>query len=61
MLSRGELLAEYDTLKLRMARAGLEPTLGEPVIDLFSDGELVALIKSEAMRLLRFQRMDSER
>ena len=61
MLSRGELLAEYDTLKLRMARAGLEPTLGESVIDLFSDGELVALIKSEAMRLLRFQRMDSER
>ena len=60
-MSRDELLGEWRTLQTRMVRAGLEPTLSEAVIDIFSEGELKALIKAEALRLLQFQRMEYER
>ncbi len=60
-MTREELLTEYGALETRMVRAGVEPTLSEAVIDLFSEGELKALIKAEALRLLQFQRMEYER
>jgi hypothetical protein len=59
--SRDELLSQYGQLETRMVRAGLEPTLSESVIDLFSEGELKVLIKSEAVRLLHYQRLEAER
>jgi len=60
-MTREELLIEYRALETHMVRAGVEPTLSEAVIDLFSEGELKALIKAEALRLLQFQRMEYER
>jgi hypothetical protein len=59
--SREDLLNQYAQLETRMIRAGLEPTLSEAVIDLFSEGELKVLIKSEAVRLLHYQRLEGER
>lgn len=61
MSAREELLAQYGQLTTRMVRAGLEPTLSPEVIDLFSEGELQVLIKSEAVRLLHYQRLEYER
>jgi hypothetical protein len=58
---RQDLLAQYAQLETRMIRAGLEPTLSESVIDLFSEGELKGLIKAEAIRLLHYQRLEAER
>lgn len=60
-LTREELLAQYGQLTTRMVRAGLDPTLSPEVIDLFSEGELQVLIKSEAVRLLHYQRLEAER
>jgi hypothetical protein len=60
-MTREQLLTAYSALETRMVRAGIEPTLSEAVIDLFSEGELKALIKAEALRLLQFQRMEYER
>jgi len=60
-MTREELLAQYGQLTTRMVRAGLDPTLSPEVIDLFSEGELMVLIKSEAVRLLHFQRLEAER
>jgi hypothetical protein len=60
-LSREDLLAQYGQLVTRMVRAGLDPTLSPEVIDLFSEGELQVLIKSEAVRLLHYQRLEYER
>lgn len=60
-MTRDELLTQYGQLTTRMVRAGLEPTLSTEVIDLFSEGELMVLIKSEAVRLLHYQRLAFER
>lgn len=58
--SRETLLSEYGALKRQMVKVGLEPTVSDAILEVFSDGELAALVKDSALRLIRFRRLESE-
>ena len=59
--TRAELLSEYDRLMRQMVKAGLEPVLTDAVLDVFTTTELRYLIKSEALRLMRYRSLAAER
>jgi len=56
--TRDELLSEYDRLSRLMVKAGLELTVTDAVLDVFSDGELRALIKDCVRRLIRLRQLE---
>lgn len=56
--TRAELLLEYDRLSRLMVKAGLELTVTEAVLDVFSDGELGALIRDCTRRLVRVRELE---
>lgn len=51
---------EYARLCAELVKVGLEPTISASVLDVFTDGELKALVKDAALRLIRFRRMEGE-
>jgi len=51
---------EYARLTEEMAKVGLEPVVSAEVLDVFTDGELRALVKDSALRLIRFRRIEGE-
>jgi hypothetical protein len=57
-VTRDALIAEYDRLCRQLAKAGLEPVVTSAVLDVFSDGELEALISYTAFRLVRLGRLE---
>ena len=58
--TRDELLSEYDRLCGRLVAEGLEPTVvTDAVLEVFSDGELRALIKDSVRRLLRIRALET--
>jgi hypothetical protein len=57
-MNRDQLLEEYDWLCCQLRRSGAEPVITDAAIEVFSDGELVALIKDAAMRLVRIRRFE---
>lgn len=59
-MNRDELLIEYDNLLRQMVKVGLEPVITDAVLDVFTDGELAALVKDSALRLIRFRKLEGE-
>lgn len=60
VMTRKDLLDEYDRLMREMVKVGLQPIVSDAVLEVFTDGELRALVKDSAFRLLRFRRLESE-
>jgi hypothetical protein len=57
---REQLLRQYADIRKEMLRVGLDPIINEDAIEIFSDSELVALIKDSMFRYLRFRRLEGE-
>lgn len=57
--TRDELLSEYDSLTRQLVKAGIDPVVSDAVLDVFSDGELAALVKDAARRLLEVRRFQA--
>jgi hypothetical protein len=60
MTTRDQLLEEYDWLCCQLRRAGAEPVVTDAVVEVFTDGELSALIRDSAMRLVKLRRFEVE-
>jgi hypothetical protein len=59
-VDRRTLLANYETLKQEMVSLGMEPVINDDLLEVFTDGELTALVKDCVMRIMRFRRLEGE-
>lgn len=57
---RADLELMYKKLYQEMEKVGLEPIISLSVLEVFTDGELRAVVKDSAFRLMRFRRMEGE-
>jgi hypothetical protein len=58
-VTRDQLLEEYDWLCCQLRRHDAEPVITDAAVEVFSDGELTALIRDAAMRLVRIRRFEA--
>lgn len=57
---RDRLLLQYAEIRQEMEKSGLEPLINDEVLEVFSEGELVALIKHSLFRILKFRNLEGE-
>jgi hypothetical protein len=59
IMTRDQLIAEYDRLCRLLEKAGAEPVVTSAVLDVFTDEDLGRLISYTAFRLVRLGRLEA--
>ena len=59
-MDRPTLIAQYLKVCSEMERMGLDPVVGEDLLEILTDSELAALVKEQVFRLMRFRRLEGE-
>lgn len=54
--SRANLIRSYDEMASELTRLGSNPLVSSGVLEVFSDGELRAIIRETAFQLVRLRR-----
>jgi len=57
--NRADLLFEYDRLCRLLVKSGGEPIVSDAVLDVFTDGELMILVRDTAFMLVRLRRLEA--
>ena len=59
-VTREDLIAEYDRLSRQLVKVGGAPVVSDAALEIFSDGEIRALVKDVALQLIRIRRASYE-